>query len=202
MVNRNWKSIVKLTARQVLYDYKIPICPADHLMHILQGEDIKLIELDIDDDSCGLYCEEAGEKKIYINSNMGEGRRNFTIAHELGHYFLKHELNGYCQLFRDLQNMDHKKDPQEVEANYFAACLLMPSDLVLKVFNSFAAIVNRRLDTALCIDSNPGDIKDLRLLIHSCQENFKVSKRAAFYRLINLKLLKVGDDFKIDLLYS
>ena len=204
LVNRNWKSIVKLTAKQVLYDYKILNCPADHLTQILQGEGIVLIELNlnIDDDSCGLYCEEAGEKEIYINSNMGEGRRNFTIAHELGHYFLNHELNDYCRLFRDLQNMDHKKDPQEVEANYFAACLLMPSDLVLKVFNSFAAIVNRRLDTALCIDSNPGDIKDLRLLIHSCQENFKVSKRAAFYRLINLKLLKVGDDFKIDLLYS
>lgn len=77
----------------------------------------------------------------------------------------------------------------------------MPSDLVLKVFNSFAAIVNRRLDTAIYIEDNPVDILDLRLLIHSCQENFKVSRRAAFYRLINLKLLKVGVNFKIDFLY-
>lgn len=53
-----------------------------------------------------------------------EGRRRFTIAHELGHWGL-HEQ--YSQFLCDVEDMrDYGRSPLEVEANHFAAELLMP----------------------------------------------------------------------------
>lgn len=69
----------------------------------------------------------------------GDGHRRFTIAHELGHYHLPghvqklfpHEGDGNAVSlgghFRD------RKDPLEVEADYFANELLMPERLVRPV---------------------------------------------------------------------
>jgi Zn-dependent peptidase ImmA (M78 family) len=54
-----------------------------------------------------------------------EGRRRFTIAHELGHW----ELHAnYSQFLCDAEDMrDYGRSPLEMEANCFAAELLMPS---------------------------------------------------------------------------
>jgi hypothetical protein len=53
-----------------------------------------------------------------------EGRRRFTIAHELGHW----ELHAaYSQMLCSAEDMrDYGRSPLEVEANCFAAELLMP----------------------------------------------------------------------------
>lgn len=54
-----------------------------------------------------------------------EGRRRFTIAHELGHWEL-HEA--YSQFLCNKEDMrDYGQSPLEVEANCFAAELLMPN---------------------------------------------------------------------------
>jgi Zn-dependent peptidase ImmA (M78 family) len=54
-----------------------------------------------------------------------DGRRRFTIAHELGHW----ELHAaYSQFLCDAEDMrDYGRSPLEVEANCFAAELLMPN---------------------------------------------------------------------------
>lgn len=55
---------------------------------------------------------------------LPEGRRRFTIAHELGHWEL-HEQ--YSQFLCNAEDMrDYGRSPLEVEANHFAAELLMP----------------------------------------------------------------------------
>lgn len=125
LTSSHWKSHVKMSAKQTLFDYKIYSSPAECIPKVIQGEFIELINVNVEDDSCGMYCIEGDKRKIYINQNMNLGRRNFTIAHELGHHFLSHSLNEYCHIYRTL-NDTHQKDPQEVEANYFAACFLMP----------------------------------------------------------------------------
>ncbi len=52
------------------------------------------------------------------------GRRRFTIAHELGHWELH---NGQSQFLCSQEDMrDYGRSPMEVEANHFAAELLMP----------------------------------------------------------------------------
>ncbi|MFK7693066.1 ImmA/IrrE family metallo-endopeptidase [Paenibacillus sp. HJGM_3] len=103
--------------KQVLFNYQIKSCPAKHLAAILDREQIKLVRVHVDDNSCGMYTVLEGKKLIYINETMSKGRTNFTIAHELGHHFLMHRLNDFCQLYRcTLKNMNHKNDPQEAEA--------------------------------------------------------------------------------------
>lgn len=51
-------------------------------------------------------------------------RQNFTKCHELGHYLLSHKGSVFTEL------KANQTSPEEVEANYFSACLLMP-DIVL-----------------------------------------------------------------------
>jgi len=69
--------------------------------------------------------------KIVVNSTINNvGRKNFTIAHELGHYFLKHKLdNGqsFCSV-KDIESGLSASNQQEVEANYFSSCFLMPKE--------------------------------------------------------------------------
>ena len=70
-------------------------------------------------------------KAIIYNKNIREkGRRNFTVAHELGHYFLhrnKQELRCSFAELTDFQiNQIHPKQIEQ-EANRFATTLLMPS---------------------------------------------------------------------------
>lgn len=66
---------------------------------------------------------------IFINSSIRLSREIFTLAHEIGHIILHFrekesfiENNGTIAGYSD--------DEKEQEANYFAACLLMPSDEV------------------------------------------------------------------------
>lgn len=76
------------------------------------------------------------DKKIEINEHIStqEGRMNFTIAHEIGHIVLHGSLQKHV-LCRDDEGMHgSKKDPVEVEADQFAAYLLMPTQLVTQAF--------------------------------------------------------------------
>ena len=86
--------------------------------------------------------------EIFVNKEKPQNRQNFTLAHELGHYFLHQEiiqkedalidsediLDSNTTLFR---NDVVSSSEIEKEANNFAASLLMPSDLVKKVWNAF-----------------------------------------------------------------
>jgi Zn-dependent peptidase ImmA (M78 family) len=72
---------------------------------------------------------------IGVNRNHPETRRRFTIAHELGH-FLLHEGEGvtYDEDFRVSLRSDQSStgtQVAEIEANFFAASLLMPNRLLL-----------------------------------------------------------------------
>lgn len=72
-----------------------------------------------------------GRVSISVNANDHDVRRNFTLAHELGHYNLGH-LEGTQTLFRDEASIFNTgvKDHREIAANDFAAKLLMPAKAV------------------------------------------------------------------------
>jgi len=69
-----------------------------------------------------------GQFSILLASHTGPNRDRFTIAHELGHYFLHYlypKQNG-----ADIQTMEAQRygsGPVEWEANWFAAGFLMPA---------------------------------------------------------------------------
>lgn len=68
------------------------------------------------------------KKEIYLDETDPHARKMFTLAHELGHYFL-HD-NAEDIMFRE-QTADTKKRQQmEKEADEFAAELLMPENVI------------------------------------------------------------------------
>ncbi|MBC1651276.1 ImmA/IrrE family metallo-endopeptidase [Listeria booriae] len=77
---------------------------------------------------------------LYNQSVLNVGRRRFTIAHELGHYFLKHnEMTDRSLLSRtQLSKLEHEVFEQE--ANYFAKRLLVPIPLVDLYLDQLPAI--------------------------------------------------------------
>ena len=71
---------------------------------------------------------------IYINSEIQyQGRRQFAIAHELGHLLMHkgsliHDDKNSLSWFNNAEQQ-LKKGKQEFEANQFASEYLMPSDI-------------------------------------------------------------------------
>ena len=79
------------------------------------------------------------ENTIVVNKEIDEKRITFTIAHELAHFRLHKDYirsNGYRPMPR-FNDYTSEKPPEEVEADTFAANLLVPLH-ILKRFASFA----------------------------------------------------------------
>lgn len=68
-----------------------------------------------------IYVHGKNDFDIGVSEHVSSTRRNFSIAHELGHYFL-HSEQGKKPI---IANRD-TSTPAEWEANWFAASLLMP----------------------------------------------------------------------------
>lgn len=105
------------------WDNQIPIRPENMIKKI---SDLKLCYEDLPDNISGKVAYDFNIKKyvITVNENHHENRQRFTIAHELGHYALNHGSK------EDVLYRDGNSDPDEVEANAFAAEILMPSAII------------------------------------------------------------------------
>jgi Zn-dependent peptidase ImmA (M78 family) len=129
-----------------------------------------------DDDVSGMVFKHRGRYVIGINSDHPETRKRFTIAHELGHIVL-HQLD-QVHVDKDfpvkLRNevSSQAVDPHEIEANAFAAALLMPEALL-------------RNDVAQFSESNFGK-EDM---IEELAAKYAVSTKAMSFRLMNLGFL-------------
>ena len=117
----------------------------------------------------------AGDHSVIgINSLHASVRQRFSIAHEIGHLLLHgsqlHVDEHAFVAFRDPES-SKASDPHEIEANQFAAALLMPPDLLR------AAIL--RL----------GNDPDVTEAIQTLAQSFQVSQEAMTIRLKSLKWL-------------
>lgn len=66
---------------------------------------------------------------IFTNTSSRLAREIFTLAHEIGHVLL--HLDGQMSFVDDTDTISGKRcEEREQEANYFAACLLMPEDAI------------------------------------------------------------------------
>ena len=68
----------------------------------------------------GYYNEILGIKFIHINENLSDSRKQFTVAHELGHAILHPNFNQHFLKKHTLFNIDR----YEKEANKFAIHLI------------------------------------------------------------------------------
>lgn len=146
------------------------------------GIEIVLQDFGGTDISAMLARDEAGDHPVIgVNKRQSENRRNFSIAHELGH-FLLHQgkpliVDRTRVNFRDTVS-SMATDYDEVQANAFAAELLMPRDFVFTAVRSFA-------------DQNEEFSSDE--LVASLARDFSVSTAAMGYRLTNLGIVLPGD---------
>jgi Zn-dependent peptidase ImmA (M78 family) len=111
--------------------------PENSLLELAERAGIKIIETDLHAIRPGLsgaiMYDDPKEKTnpvIYIHNGIPAGRKTFTLAHELGHHFL-HESDKLRLDDLDYSN-DDKDTYEESQANYFAASLLVPKDLLNK----------------------------------------------------------------------
>jgi Zn-dependent peptidase ImmA (M78 family) len=127
-----------------------------------------------DEELSGMIYIKDGVSIIGVNSLHHPNRQRYTIAHELGHLELHRQLitsevhvdKNFPVLMRDTKSATGT-ELLEIEANQFAAELLMPSALIKQ------ALTGKTLD----IDDE-GPIEELA-------KKFRVSKQALEYRVRN-----------------
>jgi Zn-dependent peptidase ImmA (M78 family) len=127
-----------------------------------------------DDELAGMVYIKDGVPIIGVNSLHHPNRQRFTIAHELGHLELHREMitstvhvdKNFPVLMRDPKSATGT-ELLEIQANQFAAELLMPRKLIDQV------LAGKKFD----IDDE-GPIEELA-------KKFRVSKQALEYRIRN-----------------
>ncbi len=78
----------------------------------------------------GVLIRKSGKGIIAVNRNVKEeGRKNFTICHEIGHYILPKHGSVSCKA-DEIDSWNKSNSPYEVEANRFASELLLPTKAI------------------------------------------------------------------------
>lgn len=125
-----------------------------------------------------------GKPKIWVNpmENSMLERKRFTIAHELGHLMFNHLSSIKQNIDDDIisLNRDDNWDELEMEANGFAAQLLMPANIVKEELEKYIADYRRETHQT---PSNDDKVVALSAV-------FNVSRAAMEYRLSKLGELK------------
>lgn len=116
--------------------------PPVNLKNIMSSLSIKFEEKDYEGQLSGAAIFNGNEMIVTVSSKEPESRKRFTIAHEIGHLLLHADqaLNIDIKpvtLNRDL-NSSTGESWREVEANYFAAALLMPKEDVTSYFQKWS----------------------------------------------------------------
>lgn len=159
-------------AADLLRQYGLMSAPVD-LESVAKRLGAQVVYDDLEDDVSGFLLREKGASTIAINKQHHPNRQRFTLAHECGHLFLHAQEGDRLWLDKTLFFRDGSKSGDhlsEIQANQFAAGLLMPEEL---------------LKASLGESGPVSDVDVVRLALR-CQ----VSERAMTVRLISLGLLQ------------
>jgi Zn-dependent peptidase ImmA (M78 family) len=164
-------------AIQVLEELRIHAPPVP-VEEIAKSFGVALLYQPFNGDLSGMLYREGGRTVIGINASDAVVRQRYTIAHELGHFFLHPGRDVWVDRnvrvnFRNAQSgLAVNRD--EIQANAFAAELLMP----------WRWIINETTTRV-----RTGQAQDVRQLIDGLSRRFFVSRGAMEYRLINVGLV-------------
>jgi Zn-dependent peptidase ImmA (M78 family) len=170
------KSVEKLLLEA---DVKNPSVPVERIARLRSAE-IRYVSFD--GDMSGMLAREGAGYLIGVNALHSKTRQRFTIAHELGHLELGH-LGQYGEheilidrhfkvMLRD-ERSSQASDPMEIDANAYAAELLMPTAMLIAERELRSSGVDYEDDT----------------LVHTLALRYKVSRQAMTFRLANLAQL-------------
>ena len=173
------RQLIEAKAEDLLQELGMTTTPvpvelvAQHL-----GARVHYQPFDSSDVSGMLFREEGKPPIVGVNASNHPLRQRFTIAHEVAHLVLHPGkpliLDRQVRVnFRDATSST-ATDEQEIQANAFAAALLMPKFLVLD-------LLHHHLER----DAQVSDVG----IVERLAGDFQVSKQAMEYRLANLGLL-------------
>lgn len=131
-----------------------------------------------DGDVSGMLVRQDGRSPVVgVNDAHSSHRQRFTIAHEFGHLLLhpgrEVVLDRPVRVNLRDKTSSTATDREEIEANAFAASLLMPADLVRSELQRLPAVVRQDPDRSAA----------------ALAARFEVSDSAMGFRLINLGLV-------------
>jgi Zn-dependent peptidase ImmA (M78 family) len=170
------RSEVGQQAAKLLADYGVATLPVP-VEHIAVSHNIQVVRSAGEWSESGFLLRDEQRVIIGVNSRNAPKRQRFTIAHELGHWL----LHKGKPLIVDQSVMINKRDDvssqatdlEEIEANQFAAELLMPQRFI-------ADAASHHLETGIASREE---------LIAALARDFDVSNDAMGWRLINLGVL-------------
>lgn len=142
------------------------------------------------------------EKVISVSNEIINDvhRRNFTLAHEIGHLILHRKLLlGKMDKIQDYSMHYASQIPEqiikriEIQANYFASYLLMPRDLLIRKLSTLN-VKYGMTKGYLFLDNQPCNQRDVNMILTELSYIFNVSKEAVKIRLEEMNLLR-GKNF-------
>lgn len=161
---------IERKAWQQLREHELDVTPVN-VAALAEALDLDVAFEDMEDAVSAMLSVEDKNANIVVNAGHPENRQRFSIAHEIGHFMLHVSEDEHLfvdrAFYRD-QASSVGESRQEIEANAYAAALLMPARLIEEALPD-------ELDTELYFD-------DLA-------EKFEVSERAMTIRLIKLGYL-------------
>ena len=135
---------------------------------------VKIQYADLGKECSGVLVRNGDRAIIGINADQHKNRQRFSIAHEIAHFLLHsgetYIDSGYRVHFRDLESGSGTKR-EEMEANAFAAALLMPAAWVRDAFAGQAFELT---------EDN---------VLEMLAGKFQVSTQAMSYRLMKLRMI-------------
>jgi Zn-dependent peptidase ImmA (M78 family) len=157
------------------YDISDPPVPVDQIAH---GLGITVKTASLDSDISGFLYRGDERTVIGVNADDPPVRRRFTVAHEIAHFLLHpeglREVHVDRKFFLRSELSSKGTDEHEVEANFFAAELLMPSAFIAR-------------DMA---DYEGRDLVEDKV-VEKLAKKYKVSEQALVIRLTNLGFIKM-----------
>jgi Zn-dependent peptidase ImmA (M78 family) len=162
---------IERRATKLLHDYDEFSPPVD-VESLARSLGISVNFEELDSDVSGLMLIEDGSVKVAINEAHHRHRRRFTLAHEIGHMLL-HATGDRVFVDRRFFRNEWSSSGElreEIEANAFAAALLMPELLIREHVDARAGIT---------------DIDVFRLATQ-----FAVSEQAMTLRLVKLNYIE------------
>lgn len=129
------QSLIEAYANQISKRYNLSYPLNINSFVTTLGFEVKFVDTGTCDAYTIIY---KGQKLILLNENISfQPRINFTLAHELGHYFIPTHLEPlYACNVNELLSTQYLDNPrEEKEADIFASKLLLPSELAKEYSN-------------------------------------------------------------------
>lgn len=185
------KTEVLKTVEDVFQKYNINKTPYKFIEIVCNDENISLLPVEKFSNQIEGWIQNIdGHYDIMFNPNKMMERQHFTLAHELGHYFLNHIKTGQ-NLFDNEDSLNEKTKDIEIEANYFAVNFLLPKKLIEKDFVRIITY-SKRIKTReipVPISGNGHQFSDWKIISTELCKKYKVSSEFLCFRLESLYLI-------------